>query len=102
MNREINPIYTLIFTNLTVKVFLSDIRNIFRKWLINTEKRHLAGRLYRDIVKDFIEDKDGLNCKIDKRDISSLVQSLKGDMDKRMSVASKMSDFFRFINPNSK
>jgi hypothetical protein len=59
--------------------FVSDIRQLFQKWLLTKEISWLKYYSSQDVVLSFISDKNGLNAVHDLKDTDEIVRMLKPD-----------------------
>ena len=78
--KEANPVFTLWIGNSEkTKFFISDIKNVFKKWLSDHSKTFLEYYKSEMIVLFFLADKKGLNATWNQKDFKELYRLMKPD-----------------------
>jgi len=78
--KEANPVFTLWIGNSEkTEFYISDIKNVFKKWLSDQDKTYLGNYSSEMIIRFFLADKKGLNATWDKKDFDELYRLLKPD-----------------------
>lgn len=78
----VNPAFTFYRENKTtqeVKYFVSDLRNMFQKWLRTKEREWLEYYDTYMVVSTFLTAKDGVNSTYNNSEIDEIVRLLKPD-----------------------
>ena len=89
-SKEVNPIFRLWRENKIVneyRVFASDLRQSFQKWLGTKETNWIEYYYGEQTVIAFLTSKDGLNSTFDPIDLPEIYRLLKPDMQKFLSVS---------------
>lgn len=97
----INPTFKLkIGRNPEVLVYLSDIRTMFRRWILQKSYMELSLKDNRSIINDFV--KNGLFAEIKIKDFDKLIICLTGDIVKRMNgTATTIQQFNSLFKTNN-
>lgn len=80
--KETNPVFTFWVENKTAnerKYFVSDIRQVFQKWLLKQDIKWLEYYDTYIVVQSFITNKDGLNSTFENSQLEELARLLKPD-----------------------
>lgn len=80
--KSVNPIFKFWIGNKLSEersYFVSDIRQVFQKWLLKQEIEWLKYYSSSDVVLAFITSKNGLNATHEQKDTNKLVKLLKPD-----------------------
>lgn len=90
MKKEIvvNPTFEIFYGNNLDKkaiVFISDIKNVFKKWLFKRSIDWLINLPYETVVSVFLSDKDGMNCQWHKKDFNEIVRLCTKNIKERIN-----------------
>jgi hypothetical protein len=72
-----NPTFEIFYGNdkdKSATVFISDIKNVFNKWLFKRDRDWIVYSPYEIVVCTFLADKDGMNCSWHKKDFDEIVR----------------------------
>lgn len=84
MAKQVNPVYTFYPENKIsneCKLFLSDIRQVFQKWLLTRDIDWIKYYGCSIVVQTFITDKSGLNSPFENSQLINLERQLKPDYE---------------------
>lgn len=89
-DKIVNPSFKFWIDNKTANervFFVSDLKQVFEKWLRTRDRDWLDYYDSRSIILYFVTDKSGLSSTIDQKDTQELVRLLKPELQKALSVS---------------
>lgn len=88
MTKEINPVFTFWVENKIAnerKFFVSDMRQLFQKWLLTKKIEWVEYYGCEVVVTSFITEREGLNSTFKNSQLDELVRLLKPDYKNLLS-----------------